>query len=152
MTLFTSDEKKADTRKMADACMIAALFTAVFGMIYEFFSFGVFSFAMIYAFGVFAAGGGLFWRLIGRKHRMAAAFPACLWNAGLCTFTVGLLLKGVLDIYGSGNSLIRIFWILGAAELLTALFTLCISGKKQSAVGKVPVIDRGSAGGYSIDI
>ncbi|MCR5249557.1 MAG: hypothetical protein K6E50_02995, partial [Lachnospiraceae bacterium] len=69
------------------------------------------------------------WKIIGRKHRMTAAFPASLWNAGLSTVTVGLLLKGVLDIYGSGNSLIRIFWVLGAAELLAALLTLLIAGK-----------------------
>lgn len=136
MTLSTSDEKMADTLKMADGCMAAALITALFGMIYEIFSFGVFSFAMIYAFGVFAAGG-VFWKIIARKHRMTAAFPASLWNAGLSTVTVGLLLKGVLDIYGSGNSLIRIFWVLGAAELLAALLTLLIAGKKRSAPEKV---------------
>ncbi len=98
--------------------MAAALITAVFGMVYESFSFGVFSFAMIYAFLIFAFGGVLFWRLVGRKRSSVPAMAACIWNAGLATLTVGCILKGVLDIYGSSNSLLIIFPILGAADLV----------------------------------
>ena len=142
MTLFTSDERaadtsisvaepivvytdalhgQADTSGLADGCMIAALVTAVFGMVYEIFSFGVFSFAMIYAFGFFAVGGVLFWRLIGIRKKTIPVLSACFWNAGLATLTVGSLLKGVLDIYGSSNSLLIIFPVLGVADMLVCV-------------------------------
>ncbi|MCR4763758.1 MAG: hypothetical protein K5696_09520 [Lachnospiraceae bacterium] len=103
---------------MADGCMIAAFGTAVFGLIYELFSFGVFSFAMIYAFGFFAVGGVLFWRLIGLKRKAVPVMTACFWNAGLATLTVGSVLKGVLDIYGSSNRLLIIFPVLAIADML----------------------------------
>lgn len=117
MILFISDEREADTLKMADGCMIAALITAVFGMIYEIFSFGVFSFAMIYAFGFFAAGM-IFWRVAGKRRKTVSSMASCFFNAGLATLTLGSVLKGVLDIYGSSNSLLIIFPVLGVADLI----------------------------------
>lgn len=118
MILYTSDERGADPIRMADGCLIAALFTALFGLIYEHFSFGVFSFAMIYAFGFFAIGGGLFWRLVGIRRKTVPVMAACFWNAGLATLTAGSILKGVLTIYGSSNSLLLVFPVLGIADLL----------------------------------
>ncbi len=115
--MFISDEREADSIKMADGCMIAALITAVFGMIYEIFSFGVFSFAMIYAFGFFAAGM-IFWRVVGKRRKTVSSMASCFFNAGLATLTLGSVLKGVLDIYGSSNSLLIIFPVLGVADLI----------------------------------
>jgi hypothetical protein len=128
----------ADTSKLADGCMIAALITAVFGLIYEVFSFGVFSYAMIYAFGFFAVGGVLFWRVKGIKRKTVPAMAACFWNAGLATLTIGSVLKGVLDIYGSSNSLLFIFPILGIVDILVSLMLFRIRGSK----GQAPVAAR----------
>ena len=137
MILYTSDEKMADTSKLADGCLIAALITAVFGMIYESFSFGVFSYAMIYAFGFFAVGGGLFWRLVGIKRKFVPAMAACFWNAGLATLTLGSILKGVLDIYGSSNSLLILFPVLGIVDMLS--FFLVVLIKKYKKQGDRPI-------------
>ena len=121
----------ADTLKLADGGLIAALITAVFGMIYESFSFGVFSYAMIYAFGFFAVGGGLFWRLVGIKRKFVPAMAACFWNAALATLTVGSILKGVLDIYGSSNSLLILFPVLGIVDMLSFFIVVLIKKYKQ---------------------
>lgn len=119
MSIFV--DKESDTSKISDGCLIAALGTALFGGIYEYFSFGVFSFYMIYAFGFLLLGGCLFWRIVGKRHAFVPAGTACFWNAGLVTLTAGSVVKGVLDIYGSSNKLVLVFLIVGLADLLLAL-------------------------------
>lgn len=119
MSIFV--DKKVDASKLSDGCLVAAICTALFGGIYEYFSFGVFSFYMIYAFAFLLVGGCMFWKLVGKRHALIPSGTACLWGAGLATLTIGSLIKGVLDIYGSSNKLVWIFLIIGLIDLLLAL-------------------------------
>lgn len=45
---------------------------------------------------------------------------ASLYHCGIITMTTGSLLTGVLEIYGTTNVLSGVYWIVGAALLLTA--------------------------------
>ena len=129
MSIFV--DKESDTSKLSDGCLIAALCTALFGGIYEYFSFGVFSFYMIYAFAFLLVGGGMFWKIVGRRHSSIPAGMACLWNAGLATLTIGSVVKGVLDIYGTSNKLVFIFLIVGLTDLVLALIVkVCVKSGK----------------------
>lgn len=119
MSIFV--DKKADTSKLSDGCLIAAVCTALFGGGYEYFSFGVFSFYMVYAFAFLLVGGCGFWKIVGKRRAHIPAGMACLWNAGLATLTTGSVIKGVLDIYGSSNKLVLIFLIVGLTDLVLAL-------------------------------
>ena len=122
-TLSTSaDEYRgADCGRMAFACLILTVIMAVIGEVYEYFSFGVFSFPMLYAFKFYLIGGVLFWQLIGRKHKYVSPGFACLWNAGLTTLTVGGLVYGALEIYGTYHPLTAVFWIAGGVLMLLGI-------------------------------
>ncbi len=104
--------------------LIAAVFFALFGAVYEAFSHEVYSYSMIYAFAVPLAAGALpLTLLLCRKKpsRMPSAAVLVLWHAGLCSFTVGLVLRGVLEIYGTTNRLMPVYPVSGAVLTAAAL-------------------------------
>lgn len=112
------------------------------GAIYEMFSHGVFSFYMIYAFAIPLAGGALpymaaFLHKLRTKsgHTAGPSSPGIDWSlwindlswgyhAGLATLTIGSIMKGVLDIYGTTNRMIIIYPLAGVILIVTAL-ALC---------------------------
>lgn len=91
-------------------------FLLVFGMIYEHFSHGVYSAAMVYAFLIPLLCCALPYYLEARRESRLTKLRAAaeeLWNAGIAAFTVGCVFSGVLEIYGTTNALIRVYWIAG---------------------------------------
>lgn len=121
---------------LAGKNMIATVFCAVFGCIYEHFSFGVYSNFMLYAFCVPLVLGAMPFLFMGIRRlnnsaedglqqkqsvewsQEAYSVIACrLWHAGIATLTVGFLFKGILDIYGTASALTVIYWIAGGALL-----------------------------------
>ena len=70
---------------------VLSIFCAFFGAVYEWFSHGVFSYYMIYAFAV----------------------PLLFHHFGICTLTVGCICRGILEIYGTTNHLDRWYFIFG---------------------------------------
>ena len=117
MTLFISNERYSH---LIFNCLVTAVFIAAFGAVYEHFSFGVYSFYMIYAFAFFLVGGAVFWMLMAKLKKEFSSLFVCFWNAALTTFTTGFLVKGVLDIYGTSSPLINIFWIAGVLDIAAA--------------------------------
>jgi len=94
---------------------VFSLITAVFGLVYAHFSHGVFSGFMTFAFLI---------PLFGVAAQLLPAFrrrSPFLWNCGILTLTVGCLLQGVLDIYGTTNWLCGVYWVVGGGFLLLAL-------------------------------
>jgi hypothetical protein len=47
-----------------------------------------------------------------------------LYDSSIMTFTIGSIIKGVIEIYGTTNHLITIYLIFGIILLFSALFTL----------------------------
>ncbi|MCD7774269.1 MAG: hypothetical protein LUG85_03460 [Clostridiales bacterium] len=55
-----------------------------------------------------------------------------LYNSGIASFTAGSIIKGVLDIYGTSNSLIIVYWIAGGLLTVLGIAVYLIQLKKQS--------------------
>ena len=134
MTLFISDEMVPALKNiLAQLCF--ALFCALFGAIYECFSHEVYSYYMIYAFAIPLVLAVLPLLVIvvrgkGIPHR---AFLK-LWNYGTITLTVGCLLKGILDIYGTTNRLLFIYPVVSMTLYgIAVLLVLPFKTKRTSA-------------------
>ena len=110
--------------KHLTAMLWASVFFALFGAIYEHFSHQVYSYYMIYAFALPLTLGALLWALaLGRGWRIPEEVPG-LWNAAVLTLTVGSVLRGVLDIYGTTNHLLFVYPVAAAALSGFALLRL----------------------------
>ena len=123
MILYTSDtdiSKRA--LKTAFIYLIISLFCALFGAVYEVFSHGVYSFYMIYAFAFPLVGGTFPFLAISlfRKH-YPDAIARNIYHSGIATLTVGSIIQGVLDIYGTTNRLTGLYWIVGIIMLISGI-------------------------------
>ena len=85
-------------------------FTIIFAAVYEHFSFGVYSNAMIFMF-VFPLVLGTLTSLI-LTIKGWGSLPR-LWNDGVLALTLGSLLTGVLEIYGTDSILTILFMLAG---------------------------------------
>ena len=125
--MFTSD--KARYRFSIGAYLLAAVCCAAFGAIYECFSHGVYSCFMIGAFAFPLLLGALPFRRLQKSGR---PFPGKLAGdlicAGVATLTVGSIVQGVLEIYGTTNPLAAVYWIAGG--LMTAVGWLAARREK----------------------
>lgn len=106
-----------DTKKITFTYIIVSIFTSIFGAIYECFSHGVYSNYMIYAFLFPLIGGAL---LFSQLRILPNKLSLNLYNSGIATLTVGSIMKGVLNIYGTSNSLINVYFVVG-------IILICIS-------------------------
>ena len=121
--MYTSE---LDLKKNLLWNLIAAAFLALFGAVYETFSHEVYSYYMIYAFAVPLLLGAMpcTLLLLGKKHPGKIALR--LWNSGIATLSVGSIFQGVLEIYGTTNSLIIVYPIAGGILMLLSLTALLV--------------------------
>ena len=87
---------------------------ALFGAVYEKFSFGVYSCCMIYAFLIPLILGTiplLSIAIWGKKYPDKTALTT--WTSGIVVLTVGCIVQGVLEIYGTTNHLMIVYPIAG---------------------------------------
>jgi len=115
--LFTSDinMNRRSASRTSLIYLIVSLFCALFGAAYEMFSHEVYSYYMIYAFVFPLVGGTLLFQIfavIGLK-RYPHYFACKLYHSGIAALTVGSIVRGVLDIYGTTNALANYYWIFG---------------------------------------
>ena len=105
--------------------LFAALFCVLFGAVYELFSHGVYSYGMLYAF-VFPLVLGVLPLLL-----------LTMLRAPIATLTVGSIVSGTLEIYGTTNPLTLVYWIAGGAltVLGAAVYLISLSeSRKQIAI------------------
>lgn len=127
MTLFTSDTK--NHAKVALIYLILSIFLALFGAVYEHFSFGVYSYFMLYAFafpllgGVFPALGLSLWG----QSKSPWAVAIWLYRAGIATLSIGSIIRGALDIYGTENVLTVWYWYVGGGLCVLGAILYAIS-------------------------
>lgn len=120
MTLSTLDIK-IQIKKY----LIFTLFCLVFGIIYEMFSHNVYSPYMYLAFIIPLIGLLISFILYIFKikiYKLSNKF----FNYSLITLTVGSLVKGALDIYGTTNKLINIYLITSIVFLFLSLIVTVI--------------------------
>ena len=136
----SKDIKRAQkiARKTKYVFLAAAIFCLIFAIVYECFSHGVISWYMLLAWTVPALAG--FMPMLVFQHRkMAKYFPGCLarycWYTWTGLFTLGMILRGVLDIYGTTNKLLNLYWKLGicAAVINIALWVFILIMNKGGA-------------------
>ncbi len=99
--------------------LLLTLFCALFGGVYEAFSHGVWSYRMIYAFAFLLALGVLPLLVLRLRHApLPSRFARTAWHAGIVSLTVGSLVTGALEIYGTSHPLTILYWIVGGLLLL----------------------------------
>ncbi len=104
--------------------LLSAVWFAFFGAVYERFSHEVYSYFMLYAFAVPLVMGALPYSIMALKQYQPTGTFLHLWNSAVITFTIGSIFKGVLDIYGTTNSLVIVYPIAGGLLMLLALAAL----------------------------
>lgn len=135
MTLSTSDTKRnsAQAAKTAYIYLLISLFCVLFGAVYEYFGHGVYSYFMLYAFAFPLVGGTLPFATLSliRLPLYPSTVPLSLHHLGIGTLTVGSIIKGVLDIYGTSSSLTLFYPFAGGALVLAGLVLWGISCVRQ---------------------
>lgn len=102
-----------------------SIFVFIFGQIYEYFSHGVYSIYMMFAFlipfiGLFIPS--LLNNLIlKRKITDNVTLP---WKCGIATLTVGSIYKGILEIYGTSGTFEQVYLIIGSLLCIIATIVL----------------------------
>lgn len=136
MTLCTSDiNRMKDLAKTGFLYLFVSMFCILFGAIYECFSHEVYSYFMLYAFVFPLVGGALpFWGMAYCRVPAPNKASRNLYHSGIATLTIGSLFKGALEIYGTTNRLISVYWILGTSLILIGLilYFVCSKEKKEN--------------------
>ena len=129
-TLYTSDINLENRRCLNTSLtyLIISIFCAFFGAVYEVFSHEVYSYFMLYAFA-FPLVGGTFPFLIMAlvKSKKPQAVSRNLYHSGIATLTLGSIVNGVLEIYGTTNSLMQFYWLVGTAFVATGIIAYLLS-------------------------
>jgi hypothetical protein len=124
--ISVSNERRKEVMKKALTYSFASALTAVFGLIYELFSHGVYSYYMIYAFLFLLVGGTCVQlHLAFNSRRLPCRLASDLFESGIITLTVGSLFSSVLEIYGTTNALTAVYWAVGAALTAAGILIYC---------------------------
>ena len=113
--MFTSDKPGSERSYAAviRAYLLSALLCALFGAVYELFSHEVYSCFMICAFLLPLLLGAIPFVLLRMRGKPFPGRAADLIHAGVAALTVGSVLQGVLEIYGTSNPLTAVYWAAG---------------------------------------
>ena len=123
MILYTLDINKL--KEQGKKYIIITLVCILFAVIYESFSHGVISNFMVYAFTIpLILGVVVYYMLYFIKiKKMPIRFENSTYNAAIATYTVGSIMEGVLQIYGTTNSKIYIYLVGGTILLIVSIIS-----------------------------
>ena len=107
--------------------LVGTLFLAFVGAVYEYFSHGVYSYWMIYAFAFPLVMGVVPYTILLIKEKYPNRVFLRLWNSAIATFSVGSVFAGVLAIAGYTNTKIVIYPVVGIALGAAAMASLFIA-------------------------
>ncbi|MBR6102222.1 MAG: hypothetical protein IKP95_07330 [Ruminococcus sp.] len=122
--MFTSvtDLKRRAVLRHAAGELIAAIFLALLGAVYEYFSFGVWSYAMVYSFA-FPLAAGLTVLFAASWKRPPQKRTLSLFGCASATFAVGSVAAGIITIYGTDSILLKFYPVLGSLMLLVSVYS-----------------------------
>ena len=112
--------------------LFLSLFVFVFAQMYEYFSPGVYSNYMLYAFLIPFLGLTVPSFLLYSLKKTLPANSCFLWKSGIATLTVGSIYKGILEIYGTNGYFEFPYLFFGAALCVSAVITC--TGKQEFIV------------------
>lgn len=97
----------------------------IIGIIYELFSHNVYSVYMQFAFVIPLILGFILSLIIYivKPYKLPNRISMDLYNAAIATITIFSFIKGVLDIYGTTNSLINVYIIVSIILILLSIIT-----------------------------
>ena len=129
--MYISDTEMNAKRaaKTSFVYLLVTLFLVLFGAVYEVFSHEVYSFYMIYAFAFPLVGGVLPFSAMNicRWKRYPHALARNLYHSGIATLSIGSIVQGVLEIYGTTNTLTGWYWIFGTGLIILSIISsLCV--------------------------
>lgn len=113
-------EKKKKYLKVAAYYFAVSVFVALFSAVYEYFSHGVTSLSMIFAFApslLLGALPALVLYFVSPRMSAAGRVP---YRLAVASFTVGMIFKGVIEIYGTDSPLTKYYFFAG-----TLLLAVC---------------------------
>ena len=117
--------------KRAAVYIIISAVCLIFALIYEHFSHGVTSHYMVCAFLIPLLGGFLVNLIIKSADLMVPGkWSSNLYNSGIAALTVGSIVKGVLDIYGTTNHLTIIYLIAGLVLIFAGIVQYIIECRR----------------------
>lgn len=128
LSILAIDKTAEETKKIVLEYLILTIFFALFGAIYEVFSHGVYSYRMIYAFG-YPLMLGLVPMLIihfSRIKKMPGTLSGQLCRCGIYALTIGSVVKGVLEIYGTTSRLSDLYTPTGYLLILAGFLLFLI--------------------------
>ena len=130
MILCTLDIKQMKTQVLI--YIIETLFCILFAIIYESFSHGVFSKFMILAFLIPLILGVIVTYILCffKREKLPTALENKLYNAGVVNLTVGSIMEGVLQIYGTTNVKIFLYLIFGILLLTISILFYIFRNEK----------------------
>lgn len=96
---------------------ISSILLMIFAFIYELFSHQVYSKALIFSFCI-PLGASIIGILFHSYSRIGIA----CFNISILTFTIGCILKGIFEIYGTDQPLLQFYWYFGLILLLISLY------------------------------
>ena len=117
-----------DIKKNNIIYLIISIFCGVFSYVYELFSHQVYSPFMIFP-GVVTLFLGIIITTILRDFHNIWSYR--FYNSGVACVIVGMYIKGVLDIYGTTNHLLGIYFIVSIIFFVLFLVALIVSSFKK---------------------
>mgnify|MGYP000142148461 FL=1 len=117
------ERSRKEIEKLVFTYLIVTLVCAGFGAVYEFFSHGVYSYYMLYAFLLpFLGGTVYFYCILYFRSKIPGCIARRFQHFGILTLTVGCMICGILEIYGTTNHLVKIYFIVGGIFLVIGNF------------------------------
>lgn len=114
-------------KKQRKIYLIISIICLIFSLIYEHFSHEVYSFYMISAFLIPLILGSVVSTLLSMKNIRVSRISNNLYNASVATFTIYFVMRGFLEIYGTTNSIINIYPIVGIILLFVSIILKVIN-------------------------
>lgn len=132
MILSTSDiDRMKKGAKTGFVYLFISLFCILFGAVYEIYSHEVYSYSMLYAFVFPLVGGTLpFFGIAFCRIPVPGRVSQNLYHSGIASLTIGSLFEGALEIYGTTNRLVSVYWVLGVGFLLLGLILYVFGNRK----------------------
>ncbi len=66
-------------------------------------------------------GGALPFALLGARGMTTGQTARCLYHAGLAALTLGSMMTGIFEIYGSISSLVVVYWGIGGVLIAAGI-------------------------------
>ena len=133
--MYTSVNKDVKNKFVKRSVMYfcISIFCAAFGGIYEIFSHGVYSNYMMYAFLFPLIGGALYNLILYCFSRLSLqrGLSLIFYNTGIAALTIGSIVRGILDSYGTDNILANVYWYAGAILVCLGVVFYAVDRKGQ---------------------